>query len=109
MSMLSAITSIFSGWTLEPAIFLSVFGQALVDSNAININMIMEKLCVDELGYEPQVCTNLTEHPDIETEVQIAFNDFETGRIIIGTVPGVLWALEKHSCKSLSKTIAPNT
>jgi hypothetical protein len=71
MSISTFFVAISSAVTLEPAIFLSTFGRWMVEGNAMNVDMIMEKLCLDEVGAEGHVCANLAEYPGRKGAIKI--------------------------------------
>ncbi len=97
--MFAAVLTFLQSLTLEPCLFFAQIGYRLVDGNAMNVDLVMEKLCLDTLAEDPEVCSNLADYPPVQDEVQIMYNNFETGKKIIGTFPGVLYALV---CKDFS-------
>ena len=47
---LSALKIAVLGLTLEPAILSSNFGRHIVEGNALNLDLLMEKLCIDRFN-----------------------------------------------------------
>ena len=89
----SALKVAILGLTLEPAILSSNFGRHIVEGNALNLDLLMEKLCVDRFNETQEVCSNLADYPELQDEVQISYNQFETGKKLVGMVPLVLYSL----------------
>ena len=81
------------GLTLEPAILFSNFGRHIVEGNALNLDLLMEKLCVDRFNETQEVCSNLADYPELQDEVQISYNQFETGKKLVGMAPLILYSL----------------
>ena len=89
----SALKLALLGLTLEPAILFSNFGRHIVEGNALNLDLLMEKLCVDRFNETQEVCGNLADYPELQDEVQISYNQFETGKKLVGMTPLILYAL----------------
>ena len=83
----SALKLALLGLTLEPAILFSNFGRHIVEGNALNLDLLMEKLCVDRFNETQEVCGNLADYPELQDEVQISYNQFETGKKLVGMTP----------------------
>ena len=43
----------------------------------IRSQLILDKMCQNKLNYSPEICENLTNNEDIQTEVQKHVTDYE--------------------------------
>ena len=84
-----------SNVTLEPKIFIYIFGRSLTLGSALQTNLLMWKVCTVTLGFNETICNDLTNenNTDIEVEVQHKVNEFSFIRQWIGTPPPIIYAL----------------
>ena len=68
--------------TLEPIIFLFIFGWAVLNGTKVDTNLLMWKICHIDEGFEESVCQNLStaENDKIQSAIQIQVNNFELVR-----------------------------
>ena len=62
--------------TLEPVTFAVSFGIALIVGAEVSTNMLLRKICIQELNYTELICDNLNKSSDIFNEVQKKGNNF---------------------------------
>ena len=62
--------------TLEPLTFCVQFGISLIMGAEVSTNMLLRKICVQELNYNETICDNLNKSSDIFNEVQKKGNNF---------------------------------
>jgi hypothetical protein len=69
----------FSKLTLEPFILAISFGWAVQNGAQLGTNLLMWKVCHLEMGFEENICNNLTlsENEDTQTIVQTRVNNFQ--------------------------------
>jgi hypothetical protein len=56
MNPLTKVKHLLLSLTLEPGILVSQIGIALVYGNGMNTDLLMTKLCRDELNFEDAIC-----------------------------------------------------
>ena len=79
--------------TLEPLCFCVSFGIALIMGAEVSTNMLLHKICVQELNYNETICDNLNKSSDIFNEVQKEGNNFLMVAGWIERTPGLVYAL----------------
>ena len=63
--------------TLEPFIFLAIFGWSAMNTVQVRTKLLIWKICEIDLGYEESLCKNISSNSTIESQVQIKVNEFE--------------------------------
>ena len=64
--------------TLEPFIFLAIFGWSAMNSVQVRTKLLYWKICHIEMEYDDVfVCQNISSYKNIESKVQIRVNEFE--------------------------------
>ena len=63
--------------TLEPFIFLAIFGWCAMNGTPVRTKLISWKICEIDLGYEEVLCKNISSNSTVESLVQIKVNEFE--------------------------------
>ena len=79
--------------TLEPLTFCVQFGISLIMGAEVSTNMLLRKICVQELNYNETICDNLNKSSDIFNEVQKNGNNFLMVSGWIERTPGLVYAL----------------
>ena len=79
--------------TLEPLCFCVSFGIALIMGAEVSTNMLLHKICVQELNYSEWICDNLNKSSDIFNEVQKEGNNFLMVSGWIERTPGLVYSL----------------
>ena len=74
---MSSFRKLFKILTLEPFIVLFVFIWFIQSGVKIRKNLLMWKICKIELNYTENICNNLSQHNETQSEVQINLNNFE--------------------------------
>ena len=91
----NAIVSVLKKITLEPTIFLLAFGCAIERGAQITTNLLMEKICHNELNYTKEICANFNDEgfdDDIKDKVQKEVNNFLIVSQWIGRSPALVYA-----------------
>ena len=93
--MLTRISGFLKTITIEPVIFLFLVGTFILQGAQIPTNILIYKICHVELNHTEEICENLgkNEYSDIENEVQVRVNNFQTNSLWISSVPGVIYSL----------------
>jgi len=78
--------------TIEPFIFLAIFGWSAMNGAQVRTKLLISKICEIDLGYEEIVCQNISANATIESEVQIKVNEFEMVSDWLSKGPGVLYS-----------------
>ena len=92
---MNAITFALKKITLEPTIFLLAFGCAIERGAQITTNLLMEKICHNELNYTKEICVNFGNEgfdEDIKDKVQKEVNNFLIVSQWIGRSPALVYA-----------------
>lgn len=68
--MVIMIKKAFSLITIEPSVFLRAVGLYIVIGSAIRSELLLQKICRKDLGYNATICENLEddENEDIENQ-----------------------------------------
>ena len=79
--------------TLEPVSFCLAFGIALIVGAEVSTNLLLRKICIQELNYTELICDNLNKSSDIFNEVQKRGNNFLMVSGWIESVPALVFSL----------------
>lgn len=81
--------------TIEPFIFLLMFGIGILAGAEVNTNLMLWKICAVTLGYNETACENLTaeENDEIESATQKRLNDYEIIDTYISGWPAIVYCL----------------
>ena len=79
--------------TLEPVSFFVCFGIALIMGAEVSTNMLLHKICVQELNYSQRICDNLNKSSDIFNEIQKKGNNFLMVSGWIESAPALVYSL----------------
>ncbi len=82
----------FKMLTLEPVIFLFIFGWSAMSSSRVETNLLMWKICHLDMNISEVICLNLTHHEDVQAKVQISANNFQMVGQWVGTVPSLIYS-----------------
>ena len=63
--------------TLEPFIFLAIFGWSAMNGTPVRTKLLSWKICEIDLGYEEDLCKNISSNDTVQSQVQIKVNEFE--------------------------------
>jgi len=77
--------------SIEPAIFLGTLGYGL--SSIISQNLLIDKVCLVNLKYDPAICSNLTSFKDNEKEVEKITASINMYLNILTAIPAVIVSL----------------
>jgi hypothetical protein len=66
----------FSAISVEPVLFLFSLGYGIKYGAGVLNQLILDKACLNELGYSPEVCADLASHPEQSEDVQKVANEF---------------------------------
>ena len=80
-----------SSFTIEFAVMFSKMSHGVV--GVLTTELALAKVCQVELGYPQTLCSNLTNHTDIEILVQKEVNMFEMKGRMMTQVPTILYAI----------------
>eukprot|EP00095_Tigriopus_kingsejongensis_P012165 maker-scaffold345_size201316-snap-gene-0.10 protein:Tk12165 transcript:maker-scaffold345_size201316-snap-gene-0.10-mRNA-1 annotation:"YTP1" len=85
----------FGSITIEPAIFLYMLGGVIVGGAALNSNLLIQKVCLQEFNYNATICDHLEleENEYFENNVQTRVNNFQMNAQWIGSVPTLVYSL----------------
>ena len=78
--------------TIEPVILLFAVAYSVLSSAQVQTNLLMWKICHLDMNYEDKICKNLSEHEEIQNEVQIRTNNFEIVGRWIALWPSVVYS-----------------
>ena len=79
--------------TLEPLSFCVSFGIALIMGAEVSTNMLLRKICVQQLNYTEWICDNLNKSSDIFNEIQKKGNNFLMVSGWIESAPALVYSL----------------
>ena len=80
-----------SSFTIEFAVMFSKMSHGVV--GVLTTELALAKVCQVELGYPQTLCSNLTNHTDIEILVQKEVNMFEMKGRMMTQVPTIIYAI----------------
>ena len=92
---MNAIAFALKKITLEPTIFGLAFGCAIEGGAQITTNLLIEKICHNELNYTKETCANFSNEgfeEDIKVEVQKEVNNFLMVSQWIGQTPALVYS-----------------
>ena len=84
-------TTWLSSFTIEFAVMFSKMSHGVV--GVLRTELAIAKVCQNELGHSPFICSDLHNHTDIEILVQKRVNMFEMQGDIMAQVPTVIYAI----------------
>lgn len=87
----SKCRSIFSFLTVEPIVFIVSFGFGI--QSIIGQDLLIFKACHVNLGYDKDVCANLSAHPSEQVEVQKLSATISMYSNILTAVPTIIMSL----------------
>jgi PCFT/HCP family folate transporter-like MFS transporter 1/3 len=81
--------------SIEPVLFVNVFGISIVMGAQISTNLLIWKICHLELNYPEEICGNLTDdaYKDVEEIVQADVNNFQMKSQWISSVPIIFFSI----------------
>lgn len=81
--------------TLEPVIFLGYFALTLLSGAQIQTDLLMWKICTNDLNLTEEICHNLAseDNQDYEIEVQKRLQNFEMVNQWLNTAPTFIYSL----------------
>ena len=81
--------------TIEPMMFLFIFGFAILIGAQIPTNILIYKICKVELNNTEEICNNLSEdsNKEIQDDVQTRVNNFFVKSQWISSVPRIIFSL----------------
>ena len=77
----SSLVKLRSSITLEPFLFLYIFGWSAMNSSQVRTKLLYWKICHIEMDEDDEVCRNITSYEAIESKVQIRVNEFEMVKV----------------------------
>lgn len=80
-----------SSLTIEFAVMFSKMSHGVV--GVLSTELALAKVCQLELGHSPTVCSDLSNHTDIEIRVQQRVNMFEMKGDMMSQVPTIIYAV----------------
>ena len=93
--MRKLVAGLFASVTIEPVVFLTVFGWSLISGAEITKKMILTRICSDKLNLTSERCDNSS--ADISTNdkmsLQEDLNNLLMTSQFISSVPGILYSL----------------
>lgn len=90
-SRIGCFLKLFSFITLEPAVFLCSLGFGI--QMIIAQNLIIEKVCSVNLGFNASICANLSNHKAEQEQVQETTATIAMYQSVLSAVPGVIISL----------------
>ena len=63
--------------TLEPVTFTQTCSVGIIDGAQITTDLLLRKICTDQLNYTEEICANFTSNENLKNEIQINANNFE--------------------------------
>ena len=73
----------FRDISIEPCLFLFSLGFGVKYGAGVIDQLLLDKICLYELDQPANICTNLTEYPSINDEVQAVANEFNMYRDLL--------------------------
>ena len=70
--MMDRVKNVFKSITIEPVIFIFIWGNLILDGAEIQTNLMLYRACVNELGYNKTLCENLSDEDDIKTAAAVS-------------------------------------
>ena len=83
----------FRSFTLEPNIFLWMFGVSMIAAPKLMDDLLIQKMCLSELKYNETICDDLGDFEDAQDAVMEEVNDFQMVAQWIGSVPTFLYSI----------------
>ena len=75
----AAIVCTLRTFTIEPTVFLFILADSLVRGAELQANLLIWKICRQEIGFNETVCEHLNEdgYDDFQIQVQKKVNHFQ--------------------------------